>query len=130
MARLFCALCICALLHAATGVAHAQDAGWLGLKVQAGAGMARDLKSGKKSTTPAEAKVTEVTADGPAATAGIKAGDVILSVDDRAIAGGKDLADVIRQKPPGSQVRVRVKRDGAEQDLSVVLGKRPAGKAQ
>jgi serine protease Do len=130
MARLFFALSICALFYAAAGIAQAQDAGWLGLKVQAGAGMARDLKSGKKSTTPAEAKVTEVTAGGPAATAGIKAGDVILSVDDRAIASGKDLSEVIRQKPPGSQVRVRVKREGAEQDLSVVLGKRPAGKAQ
>ena len=96
-------------------------------RVQAGAGLKVDLDSGKKSALPREAKVKEVTAGGPAAIAGVASGDVIVSVDDRPIESGKDLWEIVRMKPPGAVVRLRVKRDGTEREVSVALGKRPPG---
>jgi len=68
-----------------------------------------------------------VIAGGPAAAAGFKVGDVILSVDERQIQDGQQLLAILRQMQPGSVVRMRVRRGGAELELSVVLGKQRLG---
>jgi S1-C subfamily serine protease len=60
--------------------------------------------------------VVRVDAAGPAEAAGIKVGD-----------GGKELADAVRLKQPGSTVRVRVRRHDGDRELRVVLAKRPKG---
>ena len=90
------------------------------------------------STAPAlngrGATVREVTPGGPADEAGIEAsssllsedGDVIVQVDGRGIVEPDDVAQAIEGKRPGDRVKVRVLRDGAEQELEVELGKRPS----
>jgi putative serine protease PepD len=80
------------------------------------------------------AVVGEVTAGGPAEKAGIRAsssalaedGDVIVQVDGRGITEPDDVAQAIEGKRPGDKVKVRVLRDGAERELTVELGRRPA----
>ena len=125
--KIICTLCVCILLAASAERALSQDGGWLGVKVLSGTGIKVYFDTGKRAEVPAnEAKVIDVTEGGPAAGAGIKVGDVILSVDDHQILGGKELTETIRMKQPGSVVRVRVKHEDGERDLSVVLGKRPA----
>jgi len=52
---------------------------------------------------------------------------VVLSVDDRQILDDKDFSEIIRMRQPGSVVRVWVKRQDGDRELSVVLGKRPPG---
>lgn len=54
------------------------------------------------------AVVEGVVADGAAASAGIRPGEVITKIDDRLIAGGDELVAAIRSSPPGSQVEVTV----------------------
>lgn len=68
--------------------------------------------------------VTALDKEGPAAKAGLKAGDVILSLDDNKLYSRDDLEDVMRVTKPGASVKVAVKRAGTfkEEALTVTLG--------
>ncbi len=67
--------------------------------------------------------VSSVDADGPAAKAGMKAGDVILKLDGKAIEGGDDLREAVSEAEGGKEVTVTVHRDGRPLDLKVTLAK-------
>ena len=68
------------------------------------------------------AVVGGVEADGPAARAGVKRGDVILSVDGHKVDDVVDLRNRIAQTPPGTAVRLEILRDGREKTFRVKLG--------
>lgn len=67
--------------------------------------------------------VAGVLASGPSAQAGLKKGDVLLKID------GKDVADVARAHQlssrirPGQEIRLVVRRDGSETEITVQAGK-------
>jgi serine protease Do len=67
------------------------------------------------------AEVTNVAADGPAAKAGIKEGDVVLEYDGTAVEGIEQLTRLVRETPVGRQVRISVWRDGAAQTLTATI---------
>ncbi len=67
------------------------------------------------------AQVADVTSGSPAAQAGVKAGDIITAVDGVNIDGYESLTATIRGKAVGSQVKLTVVRDGAEQTLTATL---------
>ena len=71
------------------------------------------------------AQVGEATADGPAAQAGIQAGDVITEVDGDAVQDPDDVAQAIENNKPGDKVDVTVQRGGDERTIEVTLGQRP-----
>ena len=80
------------------------------------------------STAPAEdggAQVGETTAGGPAAKAGLQAGDVITEVDGDPVQDPQDVATAIEDNKPGDEVDVKVDRNGSEQTIQVTLGQRP-----
>ncbi len=64
--------------------------------------------------------VVEVVADGPAETAGVKAGDIIVNVDGNAIAGMpiEDVRNLIRGEE-GSKLKLTVLRNEQEETLTV-----------
>jgi serine protease DegQ len=68
----------------------------------------------------------EVVDDGPAARAGLRPGDVVLRMDDAAVDTVEDLFAELRQRDPGSQVRITYVRDGREQQATVTLAERPS----
>jgi putative serine protease PepD len=72
------------------------------------------------------ARVQELTAGSPAQRAGLRAGDVIVSVDGRAVAEPSDIAAAIEDRQPGDSVRIEVLRGGERESLTVDLGTRPA----
>jgi putative serine protease PepD len=79
-------------------------------------------------TTAAGASGVEVQAvvpNGPAADAGIEAGDRVVSIDGDAITEPGDVTDALDGVEPGDTVSVEVERDGRRERIDVELGKRP-----
>lgn len=73
----------------------------------------------------AQTRVISVTADSPAAKAGLQKDDVILSVNDTQLDANNRLADVIAKFKPGDPVTLTIKRGDQEQNLKVTLGENP-----
>jgi serine protease Do len=71
---------------------------------------------------PQGALVAQVESGGPAEKAGIKAGDVILSYNGRALSGSNELPPLVAATKPGSKAAVEVWRDGRKQTLAVTVG--------
>lgn len=67
------------------------------------------------------ALVTEVEKDSPASEAGLKAGDVIVSLDEETVYDSRDVTDLIREKKKGDQVAVTVVRDRKEVKLNATV---------
>jgi serine protease Do len=65
------------------------------------------------------ALVATVTAGGPAASAGLKAGDVIVEFNGKAVTRSDDLPEVVGSTKPGAMVPVKILRDGKETTLNV-----------
>jgi serine protease DegQ len=70
--------------------------------------------------------VLAVTADGPAAAAGLQPGDIIVSIGGTPTPTVSDLYAALRRHEPGEKVEVRVLRGGDEQTVTVTLGDRPS----
>jgi S1-C subfamily serine protease len=72
------------------------------------------------------AYVVATTSDGPAGSAGIQRGDVIVGIDGHTIASEADLGSVLEGLKPGTQVAVQVVgADGRNRTIQVTLGTRP-----
>ena len=65
--------------------------------------------------------VSDVTAESPAAKAGLQDGDVILKVNGQSIDDSNDLRNRISSMAPGSRVDLAIQRNGQPKDLSVTL---------
>jgi serine protease Do len=86
------------------------ERGWLGVSVE-------DRDGG----------VTIATLDrtGPAAKAGVKAGDVVTAINGDKIDSSRGLIRAVAVVPPGNSVRVTVRRAGHEIEIPVTVGRRP-----
>jgi serine protease Do len=73
--------------------------------------------------------VRDVTADGPAAKAGIKPGDLIVKVGDKAVKGFDTMGEALASKKPGDKIGLTLSRDGKEQAVELTLTA-PAANAQ
>lgn len=69
--------------------------------------------------------VSEVEADGPAARAGLRAGDVILKFNGTPVADSRSLREQVRKAEAGSEATLTVSREGRTLDLKVKLGGAP-----
>jgi len=65
-----------------------------------------------------------VSAGGPAASAGIRAGDVVIAVDGRPVGQPEELVVAIRTKQPGQVLRLTYRRGTSVLTAEVVLGSR------
>ena len=71
------------------------------------------------------ALVGDVSPGSPAEKAGLKAGDIITEVNGGKVTDAADLRVQIAGMSPQSTAKLRVFRDGKEQDMNVVLGSQP-----
>lgn len=64
-------------------------------------------------------RVDGVSPGGPAAEAGVKAGDVIVAIDAKPVATGRELVRAMEAIEPGEKVELGLKRDGKPLELAV-----------
>jgi serine protease Do len=72
--------------------------------------------------------IGDVSANTPAANAGLKKGDVIVKLNGQAESDSNDLRNTISQMAPGTQVKLDIWRDGKVQPFTVTLGELPKDK--
>jgi serine protease Do len=97
--------------------------GWLGVQIQP---VTKDLADSLGLNDARGALVNEPQKDGPAAKAGIKSGDVVMSVNGEPVKDARELARKVASLNPNSTARIGVVRNGKEQTVEVTLGKLPA----
>jgi serine protease Do len=71
---------------------------------------------------PLGALVAELEAGGPAEKAGLRAGDVVMSVDGASVTRSEDLPRLVARHAPGTRVQVQVLRDRATRTIDLSLG--------
>ncbi len=70
-------------------------------------------------------KIGEVAGDSGAAAAGLRPGNVILKVGERAISGLLELRNALTGVAPGATISLLVESGGKAQNIKVLLGNRP-----
>jgi serine protease Do len=97
--------------------------GWLGVGIQD-----VDDDMAKTLGLPAAkgAMITEVVKDSPAAKAGLRERDVILSYDGKKVSGANSLTNAVGLTPVGREVKLDVYRRGKHTTVSVKIGERTA----
>jgi S1-C subfamily serine protease len=70
-----------------------------------------------------------VSENGPSATAGLMAGDIVTSFNGRPVAYRSDITDALIALKPGTEVKVKYMRDGKEVEATIVTGEAPPAPA-
>jgi serine protease Do len=96
--------------------------GWIGVQIQPVTAEIADSLSLKNARG---ALVAEPQSDSPAQKAGIKAGDVIVSVNGETVSDARNLARRISAMAPGTSVKLGIIRGGKEDTLTLTLGELP-----
>src|SRR5215470_17978045 len=96
--------------------------GWIGVQIQPVTAEIADNLGLKASEG---ALVADPQPNGPAAKAGIMAGDVITAVNGTPVKDARDLAKQIGSMAPGSSAKLTVWRKGEEKTFSIALGELP-----
>lgn len=96
--------------------------GWIGVEVQE---ITPELAESFKMPNSDGALIAGVVRGAPADRAGIKPGDILLAVEDKPIKDAQIMLEVIASLDPGKTTRFKLRREGKELELPVVIGKRP-----
>lgn len=93
--------------------ASSDGRGWLGVSISGGEGSGDGVM------------VSSIYDNSAAASAGLREGDQILSIDGKKTASVQQLVESIGSRKPGETIAVKVRRDGREATFYATLGTRP-----
>jgi len=96
--------------------------GWIGVQIQP---VTADIADSLGMKNARGALVAEPQSGSPADKAGIKAGDVIVSVNGDTVDDARTLARRISSLAPGTSVKLGVVHNGREEALTLTLGELP-----
>ncbi|KVE05929.1 MULTISPECIES: S1C family serine protease [Burkholderia] len=96
--------------------------GWIGVEPQ---DVTPEIAESFGLQQKSGAIVAGVLQGGPADKAGIRPGDILVSVNGEDITDTTKLLNVVAQIKPGTPTKVHVVRKGKQFDVNVVIGKRP-----
>lgn len=96
--------------------------GWLGVQIQ---DVTSDLAKSFGLDKPRGALVAKVLPDSPAQKAGLKVGDIIVSVNGNEVRRSGELPPVVGRMKPGSTVQMSVIREGEEETVQATIEELP-----
>jgi len=76
--------------------------------------------------TQAGVEVTRIAPDSPAEKADIRTGDVVTQYNGQRVEGMEQFSRLVRETPPGREVKIGIIRNGAPQTIAVKIVARPA----
>ena len=120
------ALAVALLIVVTMPVLAEERYGWLGVRI-------RDLSESETEDLSVKQGVREaygvlvadVLKDTPAEAAGLRAGDLIVSIDGRPIVETRGLQRLVGAIPPGREVKVIVAREGRRREVAIRVGAMP-----
>lgn len=95
--------------------------GFLGVSIQ---DVTPDLAKAFKVNRTVGALISEVTPNGPADSAGLKNGDVVLQYDNKPVENSMQLKLRVAETTPGSNVPVEIDRNGESKTVNVIVKER------
>jgi serine protease Do len=102
------------------------ERGWLGIAIQP---VTEDIAAAIGLEAARGVLIADVTAETPAAKAGLKRGDVVTAVNGTAVATPRDLTRMIASAKPGAKVRIELLRAGKVSEIGITLGQRAEQRA-
>jgi serine protease Do len=96
--------------------------GWLGVQIGQ---LTNDVAEGLGLEGVEGVLINDVFDDSPAEKAGVEPGDVVLEIDEEPVPTAKDLQFKVARKEVGSEVTLKIDRNGKTKNIKVKLGERP-----
>ena len=94
---------------------------WLGILME----VTRNLDGDEDEKPLPGVGVMDAVEGGPAKKAGLRQFDRVLKLDGKALKDAEDLRTTVRAHKPGKEVKLRILRDGKEQEVKVTLEQMP-----
>jgi len=101
--------------------------GYLGVTIQ---DMTTDLAKSFGLEKEEGILVSDVMPDSPASEAGLQTGDILLELDGKKIESVSSFRNTIALTAPGTEVTLKLRRDGKEMTRKVKIGRQPEEAAQ
>ncbi len=101
--------------------------GWIGVGVQ---DVTPEIAESLKLPGAGGVLITQVERGGPADKAGVRLGDVLLTVNGKPVADTNAMLIAIAALQPGQQAQLKVTRNQAENEVAVTIGQRPRPSAR
>jgi serine protease DegQ len=96
--------------------------GWIGIEAQ---DITPDLAESFKLPQAQGSLIAGVLRDSPADLAGLKAGDVLLAINDKQVVDSSGMLNIIAALKPNEKAELKIARAAKEMTVSVEVGKRP-----
>src|SRR5262245_12589955 len=94
--------------------------GWLGVRIQT---VTDEIAESLGLQESGGALVANVTTDGPAATAGVQVGDIVLKFDGMDVTAMRQLPKLVAQTTIGKEVEIVVMRNGEKKTFKAKIGR-------
>ena len=96
--------------------------GWLGVSIQP---LTPEMAESMDITADKGVLVSQVFEDAPAAEGGIRAGDVVLEFNGKAVSDPSELQSTVAWTKPGTKAKVLLLRGGKRKTVAVEIARRP-----
>lgn len=96
--------------------------GWIGIEAQ---DMTPELAASFNLKRDSGALIAGVLEDSPADKAGLKAGDILIAINDKEIIDSQSMLNIIAMLKPKQRAKLSIIREGRLAQIELVVGRRP-----